>query len=262
MMLRLGHHHTVDENARYLDLPRVERAVVRYSFDLRDDQTAGVACRHGDRKYFEGERFLFHGDVAVGIGGRAANDADVDGECAIEKQLLTVNLDQANEVLLGAFVDLAAAVTRVDKRSEADAREVARALGSDVAEQMGDDTLGKIVPFDLVGDCQTLQLRHEPPVSADDAPHQAYVAEMIEPAVFSVSLACGVDQRQIAWLANRRGVLHLFREMKRLQRHGNLFGETDTDETTRRDRVAVAYQANCLLGRDDLAAFPQLQGGR
>ena len=71
MMLRLGHDDTVDEDARYLDLPRVERAAFGDPLHLHDDQTAGVSHRHGDRQHFEGERLLFHGDVAVGIGGRA-----------------------------------------------------------------------------------------------------------------------------------------------------------------------------------------------
>ena len=120
-MLRLGHHHVVDEDARYLDLPRVERAALGDAFDLHDDQTARVAYRHGDRQRFERERLLFHGDVAFGIGGRAPDDADIDRECAIEEEFLASDLDQLDQVLFGAFVDLAAAVTRVDECSEPDA---------------------------------------------------------------------------------------------------------------------------------------------
>ena len=81
MMFGLGDDDTVDEDARNLDLPRVERAALGYSLHLHDDEPAGILHRHGDRQHFEGERFLFHGDVAVGIGGGAANDADIDRKC-------------------------------------------------------------------------------------------------------------------------------------------------------------------------------------
>ena len=254
-MLRLRHDHAVDEDAGDLDLPRIERAALGDPLDLHDDEPARVARRHGDRQHFERQRLLFHGDVAVGIGGRAADDADVDRERAIEEEFLAVDLDQPDQVLLGAFVDLAAAVARIDERAESHAREVAGPLGRDVAEQMGDDALREIVGLDLVGDRETLQLRHQSPVPADHAPHQAFVAEVIEPAFLAVALACGIDQREIARLVDRRGVLLRLRQVERLQRHRDLFGETDADEAAGRDRVAVADEADRLLRADDLPAF-------
>ena len=111
---------------------------------LHDDKPPGISRRHGDRQHFERQRLLFHRDVAVGIGGGAANDADIDRECAIEKKFFAVDLDQPDEIVLGAFVDLAAAVTRIDERSEPDAREMPRPLRGDVAEQVRDDALGKL----------------------------------------------------------------------------------------------------------------------
>ena len=71
MVLWFGHDDTVDEDTRYLDLPRIERAAFSYSLDLHDDQAAGISYRHGNRQHFKGERLLFHGDIAVGIGGGA-----------------------------------------------------------------------------------------------------------------------------------------------------------------------------------------------
>ena len=94
VMFWLGHDDAVDEDARYLDLPRVERTAFSDPFHLHDDDAAGVARRHRDRQHFEGERLLFHRDVAVGIGGRAPNDADIDREGAIEEKFLAVDLDQ------------------------------------------------------------------------------------------------------------------------------------------------------------------------
>src|SRR5262249_32616158 len=164
--------HTADEIAGYVDLPRVERAALGDALDLHDDQAAGVARRHGDRQDFEGKRLLFHADVAVGVGGRAADDADVDREGAVEQELLAVDLDQPDDIVLGALVDLAAAVPRIGKGSEPHPREVTGSLGGNVAEQVRDDALWKIVGLDLVADRQPLQLGHQAPVAADDAPHQ------------------------------------------------------------------------------------------
>ena len=105
-----------------------------------------------------------------------------------------------------------------------------------------------------------LQLRHQPPVPADHAPHQSFVAEMIEPALLAVALARGIDQREIARLVVRRDVLLFLREVERLQRHRDFFGETDADEAAGRDRVAVADQANRFLGADDLSAVRRSDG--
>ena len=100
MMFRLGDDHAVDKNARYLDLPRVKRAAIGYPFDLGDNQAARVARRHGDRQHFERKRLLLHRDVAVGVGGRAANNADIDREGAIEKKFLAIDLDEHGRGLL------------------------------------------------------------------------------------------------------------------------------------------------------------------
>ena len=97
MILRLGHHHAIDEDAGNLDLPWIERTALGYSLHLRDDQPVGIADRHGDGQRFQGKRLLFHRDVAVRIGGRAADDADVDRECAIEEEFLAIDLDQAGQ---------------------------------------------------------------------------------------------------------------------------------------------------------------------
>ena len=203
VVLRPRHDDAIDEDAGDLDLPRIERAALGDPLHLRDDEAAGVARRHRDRQHLERERLLLHRDVAVGIGGRSADDADVDRECPIEEKLLALDLDQPDQILLGAFVDLAAAVARIDERSEPDAREVSGPPRRDVAEQVRDDALRKVVGLDLVGDRETLQLGHQSPVSADHPPHQPVVAEVIEPALLAVSLPGRIDQREIPRLAAR-----------------------------------------------------------
>jgi hypothetical protein len=117
MVFRLCEDNTVNKNPWYLDLPRVERAAVSYSLDLCDNQAARVARGHRDCQHFECKRRLFHRNVAIGVGGGAANDADVDREGAIEKKFFAANLKNADEIVFCAFIDLAAAVARVNERS-------------------------------------------------------------------------------------------------------------------------------------------------
>jgi hypothetical protein len=74
----LGDHHAVDQNAGNLDLARVERAALGDALDLDDDRAARVVRRHRDGLRFQGQRLLLHRDVAVRVGRRTADDADVD----------------------------------------------------------------------------------------------------------------------------------------------------------------------------------------
>src|SRR5262245_11967138 len=136
MMFRFGDDDTIDKDARYLHLPRVERAAFSYSLHLHDDKTPRVLHRHGDCQHFERERFFLHGDVAVRIGRSAANDADIDRKRAIKKKFFAIDLDKANEVVVGALVYFAAAIARIGECSETNAGEMTRSLGRDVAEEM------------------------------------------------------------------------------------------------------------------------------
>ena len=203
MVFRLCEDHTVDKNAGYLDLSRVKRAAVSYSFDLGDNQTTRVARGHRDRQHFECKRLLFHRNVAVGVGGGAANDADINREGAIEKKFLAVDLKNTDEIVFCALIDLAAAVARVNERSESDAREMPWALRGNVAKQMRNDALRKVIGFYPVGDSEALQFGYQAPVPADHASHQSFMAKMVEPTLFAVALASGIDQREIARLAGR-----------------------------------------------------------
>ena len=110
----------------------------------------------GDRQHLQGERLLFHGDVSVRIGSGAADDADIDRERAVEEEFLAVDLDQPDQILLGAFVDLAAAMTRIDEGPEPDPGDVSRPAGGDVAEQVRNDALRKVVRLHLVADGKAL----------------------------------------------------------------------------------------------------------
>ena len=54
MVLPCCEHDAINEYAGNLDFTRIERLGGRDPLDLRDDQTSGIAGRHGDRKIVEG----------------------------------------------------------------------------------------------------------------------------------------------------------------------------------------------------------------
>ena len=76
----LGDDDAVDQDARDLHLPRIQAAALGDALDLRDDEAAAVVRGHGDGQRLQRQRLALHGDVAVGIGGGAAHDADIDRE--------------------------------------------------------------------------------------------------------------------------------------------------------------------------------------
>ena len=132
-------------DARDLDLTRVQAAALGNTLDLHDNAAPGVVRGHGDGQRLQRQRLALHRDVAVGIGGGAAHDADIDRKCAVEQILLPVDVHQADEVGGRPVVELAAAVPGIGKRIEADPGQMARFTGGDVAVEMGDDTLREVV---------------------------------------------------------------------------------------------------------------------
>ena len=126
-----------------------------------------------------------------------------------------------------------------------------RALSRDVAEEVRNNSLREVVRFQPVVDGEPLQFGYEAPVPADDATHQPFMAKVVEPTFFPVSLACSVNEGEISRLFARRNV---FRQILRLQRHRNFLCKTDADETAGRDRVAVANETHRFLGGDNLSS--------
>src|SRR6185295_2612855 len=156
--------------------------------------------------------------------------------------------------------DLATAVALIDKCFKPHAVKMPGALFCDVAKKVRNDALRKIVSLDLIGDRQLLQFRHQPPMPADHAAHQTFVAKVIESPVVAVTLTSGVDQREIARLAGGRDRLITFREIQRFYCQSDFFGESDTDKTTCGNRVTVSNEAGCFLCRDNLSAIQCFDG--
>ena len=255
-------HDAIDQHAGNLHLTRIERTALGQPLDLHDHDPARIAHCGRDRQRLQRQRFLFHRHIAVGIGGRAADDAHIDRERPVQQAFLAVNRDQLDQVFGRARIELSAAEARIDKRAQPDARQVRGPVRSDIAIQMRDHALRQVVGLDLVGDRQPLQRRHQAPVPADHAPHQSLMPEMVQAAQLAVTLAGRIHQRQVARLAAGRGMAIIARQVQLLERDCNRLGEADADEAAGGDRVAVADQAHRVGGADDLAVVRGAQLGQ
>src|SRR5260370_26690042 len=171
MMLRLCQHHTIDQDSRdFTCLGLSEpRSAIRSTCAITSPSELRTAIAIASASSVSAS--FFHGDVSVRIGGRAADNSDIDRECAIEKKRLAFDLDKADEIVFGAVVDLTTTMARIDKRSKPHPCDMSGALCCDVAKQVRNYALRKIVRLNLIGNRQALKFRHQPPVSADHAPH-------------------------------------------------------------------------------------------
>jgi hypothetical protein len=128
------------------------------------------------------------------------------------------------------------------------------AAGGDVAEQVRDHALRKVVGLDLIGNGHLLQFRRKAPMATDHALDQSLMGEMIEAAVLAVALARGIDQGEVARLSLRMGCIAFALEVIGFERDCDLLGKTDTDKAAGGHRVAVANETHGF-GRGDYLAF-------
>jgi hypothetical protein len=91
-------------------------------------------------------------------------------------------------------------------------------------------------------------------MAADDAADEALVTEMVQAAVFAVTLAARIDEREVAWLAGGVEVGLVGIEIEFFEGDGDAFGESGADEAAGRDSVPVADQAHRIAGGHDFAA--------
>ena len=92
VVFRLRHHDAVDQHAGHFHLARIERAAFGDALDLRDHDAAGIVRGHGDGERLQRQRFLLHGEIAVGVAGRGADDADIDRKRLVEQIFLAVDV--------------------------------------------------------------------------------------------------------------------------------------------------------------------------
>ena len=193
---------------------------------------------HGlsDREDFAQDRFFVHDQIAKRIGGRRADEADVNGERLVEEPRLAEQFDSFDEVFGRDLVHPAASFDRVDERAKSHMREASRSPGRDVTQQVADDSLWEAVGFDLVVDRQPTEHREHSPVPADDSLQEALVAEVIQPARLRVPLTGGVDECQPARMP--------LAQEAAFDRHRQAFGMS-------RSHKAAAHDGHPILNQCD-----------
>src|SRR5205085_1135691 len=119
----------------------------------------------------------------------------VNGDRVVPEPGFSAELDPFDEPRRSALIEPPTAEFRIDERPQPHMRDASRPPGRDVAKELADHPLRKVVAFDLSRQSEPAEARREPPVSADAARHKRLVREMIEPARLAISLAGAVNQR-------------------------------------------------------------------
>ena len=92
-------------------------------------------------------------------------------------------------------------------------------------------------------------------MATDNSLDQALVSQMIEPALFAVALAGGIDQGEVAWFVQWCVRVILGCEIQFFQRAGDILGKAGANEAAGGDGVTGTDQAHRLASADDFTAF-------
>jgi hypothetical protein len=253
MIVGFGDDDAIHQDARNLHLPRIEGSPVGDALDLRNHKAAGIVDSHRERERFDRERLTLHCDVAIGVRGGSANDAEVERQGFIEQVFLAAHRDQFDEVFRRLFVHLPAAEPRVNEGSQTDARQMARLPRRNVAIEVHDRSEGQIVAFDLIVDDESLDRWREIEMAADHPFYEARLGDPIKSAPGErMGLSDPKKQGQVPGLPQRPrlGVLRLIKVREFVN---DRLGEADPAESADRDRVPASDQTDRLARRDDFA---------
>ena len=234
------------------------------ALDLGDDEATRIMDGHGDGLGLQGQGLALHGDVALRVGGGAANKADMDRKGLVKQILFAVDLHQAHQIDAagaGPVVELAATQAGIDKGAQTDPRQGPGLAGGDIAKEVADDALGQVPGLDAIGEGQLLQLGDQAPMAADHPPHQALMTKVVEPPRLAVALTRGIDQGQIAGMTETLDVAIRALQIALLQGQGQILRKANADETAGGQGIAVADQAHRLPGADHLAGIAGVQRG-
>ena len=244
VVLGRADHDRVDQDAGDFDLAGREHAARGRPLDLGDDHAAGVLRGLRDRQRVQGHRLMLHGDVALGVGGGAAQQSHIDRDRRQEQVVLAGQGDDLQDVLGSARVEPPALEPRVDEGADPDPGDDARTAGRDVPEPVRDHALRQAVGLQLVRGGQPAQRRNQPPVPADHAAHHARMPEVVQPAALPVALSGGEDQSQLRGRAGGPEAA--------LYRRGQMLREADPDEPAGRDGVRGQDGLDRLIDADHL----------
>ena len=252
VVLNRAYHNGIHIDTGNFHQLGVQRTALDDLLHLDDDLAAGVLGGLGLGGDVQGADLTVDGAVAVLVGIGAPEEADVDGEALVQQALLTLDLDELHQVLLGDLVQLAAAVAGVGEGVQAHVGDGTDVVGGDITVHVGDDALGQVVGLDLVGQSQVAQLGSAVPVAAHHALDHALMAVMVAAGAVPVALAGREEQRQVSGMAGLQKAL--------FQGGGQRLGAGAADETAGGDGVAVIDHQGRFLSGDHTnflhACFP------
>src|SRR5260221_3172615 len=234
----------VDERPRDLHVSHPQAAARRQLADLSDDDSAAVPGGHGHRQHLRLDRLALHRQVAVLVGGRAANDGEIHREGVEQEPLPAAEGDDLDEVLGRPGVLLAARLARIDVRSKADPRDEAGAPRGDLAHELRQHALGERIRFDLV----RLDERPEARLVADVAPDRPSLEsgqpELREAAIGEVADADDANGSQVPGVS-------LFGEDRGQLVDEALRQPVPSPRAPDHDRASVANEPDRLANVDD-----------
>ena len=175
-----------------------KRVALRQPLDLDDDDAALAPAGLRGRQHLAEQRLLLHGDVAVFVGGRAAQQRDVDRERLVAQPFLAIDRHQLDQVLLGAGALPSAQLPRIDEGVQADLGDQPGAAAGHVARDLRQHALGQGVGLDLVLQHHRNHGRGVDQRAGDAALDHAVMAEMRGALGGAVAEPDDVDQAQIA----------------------------------------------------------------
>lgn len=137
----------VHVDAGNLDQTGIKSTGLDHTFDLHDDLAAGALGRLGDGTGVEGHASFFKGNIALFVGGGAAEEADVDREGLVQKLFLAVDDELLHGIFLslGRGVDGAAVNVGVDEGLQPHMGQSAHLAGRNVAEHVADGALRQVI---------------------------------------------------------------------------------------------------------------------
>ena len=150
MALGFVDNDVVDKHAWDLDLALGERAAQRQALDLDDDRGAEPTGRLCGGQHLAGDCLLLHGDIAILIRRRTAQEYDVERERLEAQPLLAVDGDELDKVLPRRRALAGAELARVDEGVKSCPSDEARPSGRYLARHLRDHALRKRVGLDPI----------------------------------------------------------------------------------------------------------------
>ena len=139
------------------------------SLHLRDHDPTVIVSGLSDRQNVANDGFLVHDEIAKLIRRRRANQSHMNRERMIQQPGFSPQRHSFDQFFSRLRIQPAAAVGRINECAEPHMSHASGSTGSNVAKQMTDDALRKIVGFDFTGQSQLPQLRTQAPVPTNDA---------------------------------------------------------------------------------------------